>query len=336
LQVDRWPGSAHGQGARWRRTREASDRSIDRSMPGPEPRQPRGTAARPIAGAAPGLEKVETLRSTASSVSFGGETVVPISAASSSSSLPDVGPPEDFALEGEAQVAGSPCRDGSGPAEVVLGDAIVVKLRELAAAVARVTPKEQLKAELAKLMAPFVRQVLDTYQCSEWDAVMAISAVLCHSGLTETEALHVEGPRTHRDRPGANGDVVETQSEAHVDETEVEQKDDEEQEGLEIERATRMAKLRPFMAVTKFKSVNIPKASGSGLLGKHIWYPLHAAVKANDIEVVEALLWARADPTMRDSQRLTPLEFGYRLNRSGSHRGVLDALALAMVATPRK
>jgi len=217
---------------------------------------------------------------------------------------------------------------GEAP-KVVLDRKFVDSLKRLAEATAEVMPKGQFKGELARLLAPFVEEVAETYRCSEEDAIRAITGVLNHHG--EAEGLRVEGPRkTHQGRPAVDGDdeKPEEEEDKKVDAT-------SSANMVALEKSLRMKKLRRFMASSGFSGVNTPKNSAKGVLGRHFWYPLHAAVKANDLEVVEALLWAGSDPTTRDSQRLTPLELCYRLNRSGSHKAVLDALALAMATTPR-
>eukprot|EP00928_Gymnodinium_smaydae_P018572 TRINITY_DN17072_c0_g1_i2.p1 TRINITY_DN17072_c0_g1~~TRINITY_DN17072_c0_g1_i2.p1 ORF type:complete len:295 (-),score=56.92 TRINITY_DN17072_c0_g1_i2:146-1030(-) len=55
-------------------------------------------------------------------------------------------------------------------------------------------------------------------------------------------------------------------------------------------------------------------------------YALHTAVKQNSEEVVRLLLWAGADPALRNSSGLTPRQLAEKCNTSGSHDALLDAL----------
>mmetsp|Transcript_16678 Transcript_16678/g.42416 ORF Transcript_16678/g.42416 Transcript_16678/m.42416 type:complete len:328 (+) Transcript_16678:55-1038(+) len=290
-----------------------------------------------VLGAAPQFTK--SFKSTAFSASPGGtksfrsveeETVetwtYDPSECSSFSPIDALASPESLR---EETPASSPCTIRSEGRKVVLCDSIVKSLNQLADAVARATPRDQLNAELATLVAPFVQQVANTHRCSEREAIRAINCLLIDSGFMEVEFVRQrsDGPVMHQARPAAGDDVVDNFSE---------EEEDEEVEVLaESERSMRMQRLRCFLASNGFRSVNAPKSAGIGPLGRHLTYPLHAAVKANDCRIVEALLWAGSDPTKRDSQRLTPLEYGYRLNRSGSHGAVVDTLAQAM-ATPRR
>jgi len=57
-------------------------------------------------------------------------------------------------------------------------------------------------------------------------------------------------------------------------------------------------------------------------------YPLHAAVKRNDAEMVQLLLRAMADPTQKGSSGLTPLQLAQKRDKRGSHTAVLSAFGV--------
>mmetsp|Transcript_36688 Transcript_36688/g.105645 ORF Transcript_36688/g.105645 Transcript_36688/m.105645 type:complete len:280 (-) Transcript_36688:190-1029(-) len=93
-----------------------------------------------------------------------------------------------------------------------------------------------------------------------------------------------------------------------------------------FDRATRVQKLRVFLATSGFRGVNASKKSGS-LVSKSFCYPLHAAVRANDLEAIQALLWAGGDRSKTDSQQLTPLALARKLDRNGSHGEAIRLLS---------
>lgn len=92
---------------------------------------------------------------------------------------------------------------------------------------------------------------------------------------------------------------------------------------LEREQATRVQKLRRFLAGSGFRAVNEQKKKGFSILSRS-FYPLHVAVRANDAELVAALLWAGADPLRLDSEQCTALALAQKLNRGGSHSKVVE------------
>lgn len=77
-----------------------------------------------------------------------------------------------------------------------------------------------------------------------------------------------------------------------------------------------------FLATNGFQSVTSKR--------RRWWevsYPLHAAVKHNDADMVRLLLQKAADPSQKDSPAgLTPLKLAKRRNRGGSHDEVLSQL----------
>jgi hypothetical protein len=56
-------------------------------------------------------------------------------------------------------------------------------------------------------------------------------------------------------------------------------------------------------------------------------YPLHTAVKLGGSgDTVRLLLWAMADPALRDSSGLTPLQLAEKINVQGSHDSIIEEL----------
>lgn len=113
---------------------------------------------------------------------------------------------------------------------------------------------------------------------------------------------------------------------------EVLRKQEEERVRAEQEEARRQAevkakqeKLRTFLNSHGFKSVN-EQQKKKGMLSSSFTYPLHVAVKANNLEAVDLLLWAEADKTLKDSSKLAPAALAAKLDKNRSHRAVLDAL----------
>jgi len=99
-----------------------------------------------------------------------------------------------------------------------------------------------------------------------------------------------------------------------------------------LDRATRVQKLRCFLATSGFRSVNHRRKTGLPMMTSHVLYPLHAAVRANDTEVILALLWAGADRSKTDSQQLTALALARKLNRNGSHDDTIRILSSELAA----
>merc|ERR1719203_434308 len=55
-------------------------------------------------------------------------------------------------------------------------------------------------------------------------------------------------------------------------------------------------------------------------------YPLHVAVRANNVELIQRLLRAGADPFQCDSSGRTPLDLAQKLNSRNSHRKAMEVL----------
>jgi len=84
------------------------------------------------------------------------------------------------------------------------------------------------------------------------------------------------------------------------------------------------ARVQSFLASRGFASVT----SGRRRLLKTS-YPLHAAVAANDSDLVRLLLRAGADPSRKSSSGVTPRQLAQKSCRRGSHAEVLLALDAA-------
>mmetsp|Transcript_10895 Transcript_10895/g.20532 ORF Transcript_10895/g.20532 Transcript_10895/m.20532 type:complete len:228 (+) Transcript_10895:68-751(+) len=89
-----------------------------------------------------------------------------------------------------------------------------------------------------------------------------------------------------------------------------------------FERAEARKQVLPFLLQNGFHTVKSKKT----FLWKS-WYPLHTAVKQKDLETLRVLLTAGADPQKLNSRGETPQELAERLNRSGSHCEIIDALS---------
>jgi hypothetical protein len=79
--------------------------------------------------------------------------------------------------------------------------------------------------------------------------------------------------------------------------------------------------VKPFLEQNGFASV---KSARRRLMSS--CYPLHVAVTANDVELIQRLLRAGADPFQCDSSGRTPLELAQRENRKSSHRKAMEVL----------
>lgn len=79
--------------------------------------------------------------------------------------------------------------------------------------------------------------------------------------------------------------------------------------------------LQPFLEQNGFATV---KSSRRRLMNS--CYPLHVAVTANNVELIQRLLRAGADPFKCDSSGRTPLELAQKLNTRRSHRRAVEVL----------
>jgi len=121
----------------------------------------------------------------------------------------------------------------------------------------------------------------------------------------QTELRHQEEERQRREEERLHAEAVAKEQQAAKEE--------------------KQAKLNRFLASAGFKAVNQRKKT-SGLVSSGFTDPLHAAVKANNLEAVQLLLWAGADKAHKDSSRLTPAALAKKLNKKDSHKAILAAL----------
>lgn len=99
---------------------------------------------------------------------------------------------------------------------------------------------------------------------------------------------------------------------------------------LLAEEGSKHEQLKRWLSKNGFAGVN-QRRKKAGLLTSHSSYPLHVAVKANDVTVLRLLLWGGAGTCVIDSSDFTPLELAQKLDRNGSHRQVINALRDANV-----
>eukprot|EP00438_Fugacium_kawagutii_P011870 Skav208125 [mRNA] locus=scaffold1223:99823:108836:- [translate_table: standard] len=93
-----------------------------------------------------------------------------------------------------------------------------------------------------------------------------------------------------------------------------------------VERAEARKQVLPFLLQNGFQTVKSKK--------KWLWrsyYPLHVAVKKRDLETVRLLLTAGADTKKLNHKSETPQMLAERLDRSGSHQEIIEALRSAKV-----
>merc|ERR1712019_202583 len=93
------------------------------------------------------------------------------------------------------------------------------------------------------------------------------------------------------------------------------------------EEGRRTEKLVAYLASAGFTSVNEKKdTKAMGMVKSGFTYPLHAAVKANDREAIELLLWGGADRSLTNSKGLTALALAAKLSKDDSHAAVITLL----------
>lgn len=99
------------------------------------------------------------------------------------------------------------------------------------------------------------------------------------------------------------------------------------EEQRRLEGAQKQEMLRSFLSGAGFKDVNEKKKEKGGMFSSGFTYPLHAAVKANDANMVQLLLQAGADRTLSNSKKATPLAMAQKLDKGGSHKQVITVLS---------
>lgn len=88
----------------------------------------------------------------------------------------------------------------------------------------------------------------------------------------------------------------------------------------------KILKLRQFLATAGYRSVNESRSVGVDRIMGRRCYPLHVAVRANDLEAAEALLWAGAS-NQAISDGNTPEQLARKLDKRGSHSKIIRALS---------
>lgn len=94
------------------------------------------------------------------------------------------------------------------------------------------------------------------------------------------------------------------------------------EEARRAKEAEDLKKLGEFLKQKGYKDVNAKKKS----LFSHS-FPLHAAVKANDVELVRIMLAQGADPSATNSAGQTARQMAETANKRGSHSALLKAMA---------
>jgi len=77
-----------------------------------------------------------------------------------------------------------------------------------------------------------------------------------------------------------------------------------------------------FLKGRGFKNMLTPRKA---FCGASI-HPLHLAVEENNAETVRSLLRCGADKTLKNSAKMSPLEFAEKCNKNGSHDAIVDLL----------
>jgi superfamily II RNA helicase len=99
------------------------------------------------------------------------------------------------------------------------------------------------------------------------------------------------------------------------------------EEQCRLETAQKQEMLSSFLTSAGFTDVNAKKKEKSGMFSSGFTYPIHAAVKANDVDIVQLLIEAGADRTVSNSKKVTPLMMAQKLDKRGSHRLVIAILS---------
>uniref|UniRef100_A0A7S2IZQ2 Uncharacterized protein n=1 Tax=Alexandrium andersonii TaxID=327968 RepID=A0A7S2IZQ2_9DINO len=92
-------------------------------------------------------------------------------------------------------------------------------------------------------------------------------------------------------------------------------------------RKTSTREVLTMITEAGFTGINEPRTKRS-FFRTTFTYPLHAAVEANNPEAVRLLLQSRANPSVEDSKKRTPLQLAQQLNKQDSHADCVTALSL--------
>jgi len=102
-------------------------------------------------------------------------------------------------------------------------------------------------------------------------------------------------------------------------------KEEEERQAAQKVVEAKQKKVQDFLTEAGFQSINEQKKK-AGLMSSSHLYPLHAAVKAKNSEAVKLLIWSKADATLQDSGKKTPMALALKLDKNDSHKAVIAAL----------
>merc|ERR1719458_1887385 len=80
---------------------------------------------------------------------------------------------------------------------------------------------------------------------------------------------------------------------------------------------------------SSFSAATEPRRNGCAVFGSTVTYPLHQAAELADARIVEMLLKEGASPMMKNGSKLTAAQVAQKMNKGGSHDGVLQALKTA-------
>jgi len=139
----------------------------------------------------------------------------------------------------------------------------------------------------------------------------------------EQERLRCEAEQAELRRRQAE-ELLRQEEERRRKEEENRRAEAETKRRAEIEE--KQAKLNAFLKSADFQAVN-EKKKKSGIVSSSFTYPLHAAVKANNLEAVQLLVWAGANKSLKDNNKMTPEALAQKLNKKDSHKAILDVLS---------
>jgi len=97
----------------------------------------------------------------------------------------------------------------------------------------------------------------------------------------------------------------------------------------EREKQLRQEILKSFCQRHGFANVTEPRRSGCAVFGSSFTYPLHQAAELADARIVEMLLREGASPMVKNGSKQTAAQVAQKMNKNGSHDGVLQALKTA-------
>jgi len=97
----------------------------------------------------------------------------------------------------------------------------------------------------------------------------------------------------------------------------------------EKESQLRREAVKSFCQQHGFRTATEPRLRGCSVFGSSVTYPLHQAAELADARIVELLLKEGASPMMKNGSKQTAAQVAQKMNKNGSHDGVLQALKIA-------